>query len=96
GLGITSDNCKVAYAFVIPSQGEDGYIIKSTDDAKTWAKTDWQINGAKYLGKFAFGKKGEVYATVNQETPNGLASSVYSSNDEGKTWLLEVTNSKLS
>ncbi len=94
GLGTSSDNGKIAYAFVIPSQGEDGYVIKSTDGAKTWAKTDGQINGAKYLGKFAFGKNGEVYATVNQETPNGIASSVYSSNDEGKTWLLEGTNKR--
>ncbi len=73
-------------------QGEDGYVIKSVDGAKTWAKTDGQINGIKYLGKFAFGKNGEVYVTVSQETPNGAASSVYSSNDEGKTWLLEGTN----
>ncbi|HYO06188.1 MAG TPA: hypothetical protein VER14_04320 [Phototrophicaceae bacterium] len=94
GLGIPSNNGKIAYAFVIPNQGEDGYIIKSTDGAKTWAKTDGQIKGAKYLGKFAFGKDGEVYATVNQDTPNGAASSVYSSNDEGKTWMLEGTNSK--
>ncbi|MEJ7642234.1 MAG: hypothetical protein WKF36_08585, partial [Candidatus Nitrosocosmicus sp.] len=60
GLGTSSDNGKIAYAFVIPSQGEDGYIIKSVDGAKTWAKTDGQINGAKYLGKFAFGENGEV------------------------------------
>ncbi len=92
GLGTPSENGKIAYAFVIPSQGEDGYVIKSIDGAKTWAKTDGQICGAKYLGKFAFDKNGEVYATVNQDTPNGAASSVYSSNDEGKTWLLEGTN----
>ncbi len=92
GLGMSSENGKIAYAFVIPGQGEDGYIIKSVDGANTWAKTEGQINGAKYLGKFAFGKNGEVYATVNQETPDGTASSVYSSNDEGKTWLLEGTN----
>ena len=92
GLGTPSNNGKVAYAFVIPSQDEDGYIIKSTDGTKTWAKTDGQINGAKYMGKFAFGKNGEVYATVNQDTPNGAASSLYSSDDEGKTWLLEGTN----
>jgi hypothetical protein len=92
GLGLSSDTGKIAYAFVIPGQGEDGYVIKSIDGAKTWAKTDGQINGAKYLGKFEFGKNGEVYAPVNQETPNGAASSVYSSNDEGKTWLLEGTN----
>lgn len=94
GLGTSSENGKIAYAFVIPSQGEDGYIIKSDDGAKTWAKTDGQISGAKYLGKFAFGKNGVVYATVNQETIDGTASSVYGSNDEGKTWLLEGTNSK--
>jgi len=94
GFGTPSANGKIAYAFVIPSQGEDGYIIKSTDAAKTWAKTDVQINGAKYLGKFAFGKNGVVYAPVNQDTPNGAASSVYSSNDEGKTWLLEGTNNQ--
>ncbi len=94
GLGTSPENGKIAYAFVIPGQGEDGYIIKSTNGAKTWAKTDGQINGAKYLGKFAFGKNGEVYATVNRETPDGTASSVYSSSDEGKTWLMEGTNSK--
>ena len=45
GLGTASDNGKIAYAFVIPNQGEDGYVRKSTDGAKTWAKTDGQING---------------------------------------------------
>ena len=94
GFGTSSANGKIAYAFVIPSQGEDGYMIKSTDGAKTWAKTDGQISGSKYLGKFAFGKNGEVYATVKRETPNGVASSVYSSNDGGKTWMLEGTNRK--
>ncbi len=94
GLGTSSENGKIAYAFVIPGQGEDGYIIKSVDGAKTWEKTDGQINGAKYLGKFAFGKNGEVYATVIRDTPNGTASSVYSSNDEGNTWTLEGTNSQ--
>jgi photosystem II stability/assembly factor-like uncharacterized protein len=93
GLGLSPDG-KTAYAFVIPSQGEDGYIIKSSDGAKTWTNTDGQISGAKYLGKFAFGKNGEVYATVNQDTPNGAASSVYKSGDEGKRWILEGTNSK--
>ncbi len=78
----------------MPIQGEDVHVIKSSDGAKTWAKTDGQINGAKHLGKFAFGKNGEVYATVNQDTPNEADSSVYSSNDEGKTWLLGGTNSK--
>jgi hypothetical protein len=93
GLGLSLDG-KTAYAFVIPSQGEDGYVIRSSDGANTWTKTDGQIEGAKYLGKFAFGKKGEVYATVNQDTPNGTASSVYKSDDEGKRWVLEGTNSK--
>src|SRR5215210_7925248 len=53
GFGTSSDNGEVAYAFVIPAQGEDDYIIKSSDGAKTWAKTDGQIIGAKYLEKFA-------------------------------------------
>ena len=89
-----SPNGKTAYAFVIPKQGEDGYIIKSSDGAKTWTKTDSQIDGAKYLGKFAFGKNGEVYATVNQDTPNGAASSVYKSEDEGKEgyWREQTAN----
>ncbi len=56
GLSTSFDNGKIAYAFVIPGQGEDGYVIKSIDGAKTWEKTDGQINGAKYLGEFAFGK----------------------------------------
>ncbi|MBA3978437.1 MAG: hypothetical protein H0X50_09660 [Nitrosopumilus sp.] len=71
GLGLSSENGKIAYAFVMPSPGEDGHVIKSIDGAKTWAKTDGQINGAKYLGKFAFGKNGEVYATVNRKHPMG-------------------------
>ena len=58
GLGL-SPKGKTTYAFVISNQGEDGFIIKSSDGAKTWTKTDGQIDGAKYLGKFAFGKKGE-------------------------------------
>jgi len=69
GLEISSDG-KTAYAFVIPNQVENGHIIKSIDGAKTWTKTDGQINGAQFVSKFAFGNNGKIYATVTQDNVN--------------------------
>ena len=95
GVEISSDG-KIVYAFVAPSQTDEnrtGYIIKSNDGAKTWTKTDGQIDGAVFVSKFAFGNIGEVYVTVTQDSiETGVASSVFSSNDDGKTWTLEGTN----
>jgi hypothetical protein len=98
GLEISHDG-KTAYAFVIPNQDENGFVIKSSDGTNTWTKTDGQVNGAKFASRFAFGNSGEVYVIVNQDANDGkgsIASSVYSSNDKGKTWTLEGTNSKLN
>ncbi|MDQ3084347.1 MAG: hypothetical protein M3Q77_05970 [Thermoproteota archaeon] len=95
GIEISSDG-KTAYAFAVPnptSENENGYILKSTDGGKIWAKTDGQIAGVQFASKFAFGNNGEIYATVTQDSvETGVASSVFSSNDDGKTWTLEGTN----
>lgn len=97
GIEISPDG-KTAYAFVAPNQDDgnkSGYIIKSTDGAKTWTKTDGQINGAVFVSKFAFGNDGEIYTALIQDSPQiGVAASVFSSNDDGKTWKLEGTNNK--
>lgn len=96
GLEISSDG-KTVYAFVTPGRGEDidGYIIKSTDGAKTWTKTFGQIEGAHFISRFGFGNAGEIYAIVNQNTAKyGMASSVYKSNEQGEKWILEGTNSQ--
>ena len=98
GIEISPDG-KTAYAFVAPSQvdgdGKTGYIIKSTDGAKTWTKTDGQISGAVFVSKFAFGNNGDVYTALIQDSPQtGVAASVFSTDDDGKTWTLEGTNNK--
>jgi hypothetical protein len=95
GLGFATDGRNTLYAFVIPESDDDGYIVKSTDGAKTWTKTSGQIPGAKAAWKFSFSRTGEVYTIVNQDAPSGgIASSVYRSNDDGKRWVLEGTNKK--
>ncbi|MGD9673210.1 MAG: WD40/YVTN/BNR-like repeat-containing protein [Candidatus Nitrosocosmicus sp.] len=97
GIEISPDG-KTVYAFVAPSQVDDnssGYIIKSTDGAKTWTKTNDQINGAVFISKFAFGNNGEIYAALIQDSPQtGVAASVFSSYDDGNTWSLEGTNNR--
>jgi len=98
GIGIAPDG-KTVYAFVAPSQTDDennpGYVIKSIDGAKTWTKTDGQINGVVFASKFVFGNNGEIYTAVIQDSSQtGVAASVYSSYDNGKTWILEGTNNK--
>ncbi|MGD9673887.1 MAG: hypothetical protein AB7U98_10475 [Candidatus Nitrosocosmicus sp.] len=94
-----SPNGKTAYAFAAPSQPDEtdnGYIIKSNDGAKSWTKADGQIAGTQFVSKFAFDNNGEVYAALIQDsTETGVASSVYSSDDDGNTWTLEGTNNKL-
>lgn len=94
----TSSDDKIAYAFAVPNQPDgagNGYIIKSTDGAKSWVKTEGQIAGAVFVSKFAVGNNGEIYAAVLQDSKEtGVASSVYSSNDEGKTWMLIGTNNE--
>ena len=96
GIEISPDG-KTAYAFAVPNQpdesGINGYIIKSIDGAKSWTKTSGQIPGAQFVSKFAFDSNGDVYtALIQDSTETGVASSVYSSNDDGKTWILEGTN----
>lgn len=91
-----SPNGKTAYAFAVPNQADEtggGYIIKSTDGAKTWTKTDGQIPGAQFVSKFTFDSSGDVYTALIQDSPEtGVASSVYSSSDDGNSWTLEGTN----
>jgi hypothetical protein len=99
GIELSSDG-KTAYAFVAPNEAEEAgnnkYIIKSTDGAKSWTKTSGQIPGAQFVSKFAFDSNGDVYtALIQDSTQSGVASSVYSSNDDGSTWMLEGTNNKL-
>jgi photosystem II stability/assembly factor-like uncharacterized protein len=98
GIEISPDG-KTAYGFAVPNQPDDtseeeeGYIIKSTDGAKTWTKTDGQIPGVQFVSKFAFDNDDEVYTALIQDSAqSGVASSVYSSNDDGNTWTLEGTN----
>lgn len=95
GIEISSDG-NTAYAFAVPNsagQTESGFIIKSMDGGKTWTKTDGQITGAVFVSKFAFGNNGEVYVAVTQDSmETDVASSVFSSKDDGKTWTLEGTN----
>lgn len=95
GIEISSDG-KTVYAFAVPnptSENENGYILTTTDGGKTWAKTDGQIAGVQFVSKLAFGNNGEIYAAVIQDSKEtGVASSVFSSNDDGKTWMLEGTN----
>lgn len=97
GIEIAPDG-KTAYAFAVPNQPDgtgNGYIIKSMDGGNTWSKTEGQIPGVQFVSKFAFDNNGEIYAALIQEsTETGVASSVYSSNDDGKTWTLEGTNNK--
>ncbi len=92
GIEIAPDG-KTEYAFVVPNQlggTGNGYILKSTDGAKSWTKTDGQIPGAQFVSKFAFDDKGQVYTALIQDSiETGVASSVYSSNDDGDTWTLE-------
>jgi hypothetical protein len=95
GIEVSSDG-KTSYAFAVPNQPNEtgnGYIIKSTDGAKNWTKTEGQIPGAQFVSKFGFDNNGVIYAALIQDsTETGVASSVYSSNDDGKTWTLEGTN----
>ncbi|HSA74915.1 MAG TPA: hypothetical protein VLE21_01875 [Candidatus Nitrosocosmicus sp.] len=98
GIEISPDG-KTAYAFAVPNQADEtgnGYIIKSTDGAKSWTKSSGQIPGAQFVTKFAFDSNGDVYtALIQDSTETNVASSVYSSNDDGNTWTLEGTNNKL-
>jgi photosystem II stability/assembly factor-like uncharacterized protein len=98
GIEISPDG-KTVYAFVVPNQSnetDEGYIIKSVDGAKTWAKTDGQIPGVQFVSKFAFDNDGYVYAALIQDSAQtGVASSVFSSNDGGATWTLQGTNNIL-
>jgi hypothetical protein len=95
GIEISPDG-KTSYAFAVPNQNEEtgnGYIIKSTDGAKSWTKSSGQIPGAQFVSKFAFDSNGDVYTALIQDSPEtGVASSVYRSNNDGNTWILEGTN----
>ena len=98
GLGFNQNN--ELFAYVMPNtaseegnNNENGYIIKSDESGKNWTKTNGQIPNVKAAWKFALGQNGEMYTIVSQQIPkNDIASSVYKSIDNGKTWILEGTN----
>ncbi len=100
GLGFNQNN--ELFSYIIPNtdpqEGSDndngnGYIIKSDEQGKNWTKTNGQIPNVKAAWKFASGQNGEMYTIVSQQIPkNDIASSVYKSIDNGKTWILEGTN----
>ena len=96
GLGFNQNNELFAYVMSNTEQGKDnqnGYIIKSDESVKNWTKTTGQIPNVKAAWKFALGQNGEMYTIVSQQIPkNDIASSVYKSIDNGKTWILEGTN----
>lgn len=92
GLGFSKDG-KALYAFKVLPHGE-GFVAKSDDGGQTWANTSGQIPDAKGVWNFAPGRSGEIYAITSQQTPDGIAASVYSSSDDGQTWVLEGTNNE--
>jgi hypothetical protein len=97
GLGFNQNN--ELFAYVMPNTGkegnnnENGYIIKSDESGKNWAKTNGQIPNVKAAWKFALGPNDEIYTIVSQQiSQNDIASSVYKSIDDGNKWMLEGTN----
>ena len=98
GLGFNQDN--ELFAYVMPNISEEGsdndqngYIIKSDESGENWTKTNGQIPHVKAAWKFALGQNGEMYTIVSQQiSQNDIASSIYKSIDNGKTWILEGTN----
>jgi hypothetical protein len=96
GLGFNQNNELFAYIMPTTEEGsnnQNGYIIKSDEAVKNWTKTNGQIPNVKAAWKFALGQNGETYTIVSQQTiENDIASSVYKSIDNGKTWILEGTN----
>jgi len=89
GIGFSADG-KTMYVF--SSFDGKGMIVKSRDGGNTMVKTQGQITDARGIWDFAPGRNGEIYAIVAQQLSSGLAMSVYSTYDEGTTWILEGTN----
>lgn len=92
GIGFSLDG-RTLYAFSVLAHG-DGFIMKSSDGGETWSQAEGQIPDAAGVWNFAPGRNGEIYAITSQQTSSGIAASVYSSYDEGQTWVLEGTNNK--
>jgi hypothetical protein len=95
GLGFNQNN--ELFAYVMPNKedtnNQNGYIIKSDESVKDWTKTVGQVPDVKAAWKFALGQNYEIYTIVSQQTlENDIASSIYKSTDNGKSWILEGTN----
>jgi photosystem II stability/assembly factor-like uncharacterized protein len=89
GIGFSSDG-KTMYAF--STLDGNGMIVKSIDGGNTMVKTQGQINDARGIWNFSPGRDGEIYAITAQQLSSGIAMSVYSTQNEGATWILEGTN----
>ncbi|MBT8252261.1 MAG: hypothetical protein KJO99_05465, partial [Nitrosopumilus sp.] len=89
GIGFSSDG-KTMYAF--STLDGNGMIVKSKDGGNTMVKTQGQIIDARGIWNFAPGRDGEIYAIAAQQVASGIAMSVYSTHDEGNSWVLEGTN----
>ncbi|MFB5623231.1 MAG: WD40/YVTN/BNR-like repeat-containing protein [Nitrosarchaeum sp.] len=89
GIGFASDG-KTMYLF--SSLNGNGAIYKSITDGEIMVKTQGQITNTGAIFNFAPGRNGEIYATAMERVSSGTASSVYMTNDDGATWILEGTN----
>lgn len=92
GLGFSADGTTL-FAFKVLPHGE-GFVARSDDGGKTWTNTSGQIPDAKGVWSFAPGRSGEIYAITSQQTSTGIAASIYKSNDNGASWVLEGTNNE--
>lgn len=89
GIGFASDG-KTMYVF--SSLDGNGVIYKSITGGEIMVKTQGQITNTGAVFNFAPGRNGEIYATAMEKLSSGMASSVYMTNDDGGTWILEGTN----
>lgn len=89
GIGFSSDG-KTMYAF--STFDGNGMIVKSMDGGNTMVKSQGQIIDARGIWNFAPGRDGEIYAIAAQQVASGIAMSVYSTHDDGNSWILEGTN----
>lgn len=89
GIGFSSDG-KTMYAF--STLDGNGMIVKSIDGGNTMVKTQGQITDARGVWNFAPGRSGEIYAITAQQVASGIAMSVYKTDDNGASWILEGTN----
>jgi hypothetical protein len=89
GIGFAPDG-KTMYVF--SSLDDKGVIYKSITGGEIMIKTQGQISNAQGIWDFVPGRNGEVYSIVSQQLSSGSAMSIYRTNDDGDTWILEGTN----